>query len=56
MNRKHTAMVNRWIKDRLGDLAPDVLSAEVRYKILFKIYKKKYKKLKKELKDGRDER
>ena len=49
MNKKHYDMVYAWVQKKLGDLAPDVLSEEVKYKILFKIYKKKYKKAKRRL-------
>ena len=47
MKKKYFDMVNSYVQDKMGDLAPDVLSEEVKYKILFKIYKKRLKQQKK---------
>ena len=50
MNRKQYDMVDAWVKKHYGDLEREVLSNEVRYKILCKIYKKKLKEKKAQIK------
>ena len=44
MKAKYEKMINEYVKKHYGDLERDVLSPEVKYKVLFKIYKKKYRK------------
>lgn len=51
MKPKYRKRINAWVERHLGDLAPDVLSEEVKWKILFKIEKKRRKKAEKKLQE-----
>lgn len=44
MKPKYRKRIDAWVERHLGDLAPDVLSEEVKWKILFKIERKKRRK------------
>ena len=49
MKEKYRKRIDTWVDKHLGDLAPDVLSEEVKWKILFKIERKKLRKARKEI-------